>query len=168
MPQYVYEPWYLRRAPPVFCMPCLPAYSGIYKARKPILIIGAVLFCIGFIILLSLLLTCIAIHCGTVVAGLLPLALILMIVGLLLFHCGWAAHLLDDGALPVTTTTTTAKEEVDEKKEMAALFETAHVQPGEENEVPTGFWQFADKSAWQHVSSRDTQLQQTTLTAYRK
>ncbi|VDL78982.1 unnamed protein product [Nippostrongylus brasiliensis] len=64
-----YVPWYSRRACPVFCDPCVPAYMGVWKARA---------------------------------GALIPLALILLIVGILLFHCGWAAHLLDDsGQIPI-------------------------------------------------------------------
>ncbi|VDM48823.1 unnamed protein product [Toxocara canis] len=92
-----WEPWYLRKSCPVFCEPCVPAYSGIWPARRCVVIVGAILFAIGVMILLGLLLTCIAVECAAIVSALLPFALILIIVGILLFHCGWAAHLLDDG-----------------------------------------------------------------------
>ena len=95
MAQYV--PWYFKRSCPVFCWPCVPVYTGIWPARKFVLIIGAVLFAIGLMMLLGLLLTCIAVECSVVAGALLPFALILIIAGILIFHCGWAAHLLDYG-----------------------------------------------------------------------
>ncbi|PIO63357.1 hypothetical protein TELCIR_15043 [Teladorsagia circumcincta] len=61
-----YVPWYSRRACPVFCYPCVPAYMGVWKARKCVLVTGAVLFFIGVIILLAMLLTCIAVECSNV------------------------------------------------------------------------------------------------------
>ncbi|ETN82941.1 hypothetical protein NECAME_07655 [Necator americanus] len=29
-----YQPWYTRRACPVFCYPCVPAYMGVWKASR--------------------------------------------------------------------------------------------------------------------------------------
>ncbi|GMT11417.1 hypothetical protein PFISCL1PPCAC_2714, partial [Pristionchus fissidentatus] len=150
-----WQPWYSRRVPPVFCLPCLPAYVGLWTARKPVLIIGGVLFMIGVMILLALLLMCIAVECSNILGGLLPLAIILIIVGILLFHCGWAAHLLDErGQLPikrtVTTTTTTVHEPpVDEGERR--LLQTAH----HDNRPPlqTGYWQFDEEASWQAVAN---------------
>ncbi|KAK6010668.1 hypothetical protein OSTOST_24278, partial [Ostertagia ostertagi] len=62
-----YVPWYSRRACPVFCYPCVPAYMGVWKARKCVLVTGAVLFFIGVIILLAMLLTCIAVECSNLI-----------------------------------------------------------------------------------------------------
>uniref|UniRef100_A0A0K0DI94 Transmembrane protein 218 n=1 Tax=Angiostrongylus cantonensis TaxID=6313 RepID=A0A0K0DI94_ANGCA len=97
-----YAPWYSRRSCPVFCYPCVPAYMGVWPARRCVLIVGAVLFFVGVMILLAMLLTCIAVECSNIAGALVPLGLILIIVGILLFHCGWAAHLLDDsGQVPI-------------------------------------------------------------------
>lgn len=59
-----YVPWYLARKPPAFCWPCVPVYQGIWPGRKFVLIIGAILFAIGLMLLLGLLLVCIAVECS--------------------------------------------------------------------------------------------------------
>ncbi|VDN54511.1 unnamed protein product [Dracunculus medinensis] len=148
-----YEPWYLRRQCPIFCHICIPVYTGVWPARKVVLIIGAILFAIGIMILLGLLLTCIAVECSTIASALVPLALILIIVGILLFHCGWAAHLLDgDGAIEIPASTTIYKD--DEKlpnENELAVFESAYREPLPE--IRHGYWQFEDKEAWQTVAN---------------
>ncbi|CAB01521.1 uncharacterized protein CELE_W06A7.2 [Caenorhabditis elegans] len=150
-----YVPWYSRRAPPVFCFPCLPAYMGIWPARKCVLIIGALLFFFGVIILLAMLLTCIAIECAGVASALIPLALILIIVGILLFHCGYAAHLLDNhGEIPIkktTTTTTTTVMDPESHEDEIRLFETVHRE--QVPNVRQGFWQFDENLSWQAASN---------------
>ncbi|CAB3398273.1 unnamed protein product [Caenorhabditis bovis] len=151
-----YVPWYSRRAPPVFCFPCLPAYMGIWPARKCVLILGTLLFFFGVIILLAMLLTCIAVECAGVASALIPLALILLIVGLLLFHCGYAAHLLDDrGQIPIkkTTTTTTTTQYTDPESHEAELrlFENVAREPLPD--VKQGYWQFDEKESWQAASN---------------
>ncbi|KHJ88062.1 hypothetical protein OESDEN_12148 [Oesophagostomum dentatum] len=85
-------------------------------------------------ILLAMLLTCIAVECSNIAGALIPLALILIIVGILIFHCGWAAHLLDDrGQIPVkktvTTTTTTTYEDPESDLAEQRLFESAYREP---------------------------------------
>ncbi|KAI6217320.1 hypothetical protein M3Y99_01775200 [Aphelenchoides fujianensis] len=156
MAQYV--PWYLKRSPPVFCWPCVPCYTGIWPGRKCVLILGAVLFAIGIMILLGLLLTCIAVECGAVAGALLPLALILIIVGILIFHCGWAAHLLDyGGKVPADETTYTTRhkrgadeEGGDDESEDFQVNETI-AQPQEP--IRQGFWQFDERQSWQAVAN---------------
>ena len=95
MAQYV--PWYFKRSCPIFCWPCVPIYTGIWPGRKFLLILGAVLFSIGVMMLLGLLLICIAVECSAVASPLLIFAFLLIVLGILFFHCGWAAHLLDYG-----------------------------------------------------------------------
>jgi uncharacterized membrane protein YczE len=152
-----YVPWYLKRSPPVFCWPCVPVYTGIWPGRKFVLIIGAVLFAIGVMLLLGLLLTCIAVECSIVAGALLPFALILLLVGILLFHCGWAAHLLDrGGAIPVDETleTVRTKRTADNRRaqEEEEIFETIEpLQP--QAEVKVGHWQFDQDRAWQTVAN---------------
>uniref|UniRef100_A0A0M3IK97 Uncharacterized protein n=1 Tax=Ascaris lumbricoides TaxID=6252 RepID=A0A0M3IK97_ASCLU len=145
-----YEPWYLRKACPVFCDPCVPAYTGIWPARRCVLIIGAILFATGVMILLGLLLTCIAVECAAIVSALLPFAFILIIVGILLFHCGWAAHLLDgEEQLPKTTTYRDEERKPDANE--IALFETAYREPMPQ--IKQGYWQFEENEAWQTVAN---------------
>ncbi|KAK6754576.1 hypothetical protein RB195_013521 [Necator americanus] len=151
-----YQPWYTRRACPVFCYPCVPAYMGVWKARKCVVALGAILFFVGVMILLAMLLTCIAVECSYIAGALVPLALILIIVGILLFHCGWAAHLLDDnGQIPikktVTTTTTTTYEDPESDLAEQRLFESAYREPVPE--VKQGYWQFDEKESWQAVAN---------------
>ncbi|KAI6190222.1 hypothetical protein M3Y97_00093300 [Aphelenchoides bicaudatus] len=157
MAQYV--PWYLKRSPPVFCWPCVPVYTGIWPGRKCVLILGAILFCIGIMILLGLLLTCIAVECQALSFALFPLALILIIVGILIFHCGWAAHLLDfGGRVPADETTYTTRtkrgieEEGDESSEDIPIVEKLEPQPPLEP-IRQGFWQFEERESWQHVAN---------------
>uniref|UniRef100_A0A914R6X0 Uncharacterized protein n=1 Tax=Parascaris equorum TaxID=6256 RepID=A0A914R6X0_PAREQ len=134
-----YEPWYLRKACPVFCDPCVPAYTGIWPARRCVLIIGAILFATGVMILLGLLLTFRILFS---VSALLPFAFILIIVGILLFHCGWAAHLLDfEEQLPKTTIYRDEERKPDANE--IALFET----------IKQGYWQFEENEAWQTVAN---------------
>ncbi|KAK6108675.1 putative integral membrane protein [Brugia pahangi] len=73
-----YEPWYLRRRCPIFFYPCVPVYVGVWPARKCVVILSAILFAIGVMILLGLLLTCIAVECSAIAGALLPLALLLI------------------------------------------------------------------------------------------
>ncbi|EPB78406.1 hypothetical protein ANCCEY_02472 [Ancylostoma ceylanicum] len=118
-----YVPWYSRRACPVFCFPCVPAYMGVWPASA---------------------------------GALIPLALILLIVGILLFHCGWAAHLLDDnGQIPikktVTTTTTTTYEDPESDLAEQRLLESAYREPIPE--VKQGYWQFDEHESWQAVAN---------------
>ncbi|KJH49539.1 hypothetical protein DICVIV_04327 [Dictyocaulus viviparus] len=131
-----YVPWYARRSFPVFCMPCIPTYMGIWPASA---------------------------------GALIPLALILLIVGILLFHCGWAAHLLDEsGQVPikeknpitvcffhsrktVTTTTTTTYEDPESDLAEKRLLESAYIDPVPE--VKQGYWQFDEKESWQAVAN---------------
>uniref|UniRef100_A0A7E4USU8 Uncharacterized protein n=1 Tax=Panagrellus redivivus TaxID=6233 RepID=A0A7E4USU8_PANRE len=157
MAQYV--PWYLKRSCPIFCWPCIPVYTGIWPGRKFVLIIGAVLFAIGLMMLLGLLLTCIAVECSVVAGALLPFALIFIIAGILLFHCGWAAHLLDsNGGVPYDETTITTKTKVtrfeDESirpEEADPIFEELHAQ--DQPEIRTGYWQFNQQPSWQAVAN---------------
>jgi len=157
MAQYV--PWYQKRSPPIFCGICIPVYTGVWPARKFVLIIGFILFAIGIMLLLALLLTCIAIECSVAAGALLPFSLILIIAGLLIMHCGWAAHLLDFGGHPYgeTTTTTTSRTRrsapSDQRpKEEDEVFETV-VPFTSQPEVKQGFWQFEERSAWQNVAN---------------
>jgi len=74
----------------------------------------------------------------------------------LLFHCGWAAHLLDDGGVLSTTTTTTtttvARDQAAEvDRNQQALFESVNI--GQPQEAKQGFWQFEEKEAWQTVAN---------------
>ncbi|KAJ1352972.1 hypothetical protein KIN20_009508 [Parelaphostrongylus tenuis] len=151
-----YVPWYTRRSCPVFCYPCVPAYMGIWPARRCVLMVGSVLFFVGVMILLAMLLTCIAVECSNIAGALVPLGLILIIIGILLFHCGWAAHLLDDsGQVPikktVTTTTTTTYEDPESDLAEQRLLESAYRDPVPE--VKQGFWQFDEKESWQAVAN---------------
>ncbi|MFH4984444.1 hypothetical protein AB6A40_011153 [Gnathostoma spinigerum] len=59
-----YEPWYLRKSCPIFCVPCVPVYTNIWPARRAVLVIGSIIFAVGVMILLALLLTCVAIECS--------------------------------------------------------------------------------------------------------
>uniref|UniRef100_A0A1I8BH25 Transmembrane protein 230 n=1 Tax=Meloidogyne hapla TaxID=6305 RepID=A0A1I8BH25_MELHA len=104
-----YVPWYYKRSPPIFCGICIPVYMGVWPARKFVVIIGFLLFLIGILLLLGLLLTCIAVECSYIAGALLPFAIILIIAGLLILHCGWAAHLLDreGGGVPFDEQTKT-------------------------------------------------------------
>ncbi|VDD96238.1 unnamed protein product [Enterobius vermicularis] len=145
MPQYV--PWYLTKKCPVFCDPCVPAYTGIYPARKCVLVTGVLLFGAGIMILLALLLTCIAVACSVLAGALLPLALFLIIIGLLLFHCGWAAHLLDDDrAVEIPAIPVEAPKDAE-----LEIFQTAYREPMPE--IRQGYWQFEEKEAWQTVAN---------------
>ncbi|VDN03041.1 unnamed protein product [Thelazia callipaeda] len=147
-----YEPWYLRRRCPVFCYPCVPIYVGIWPARRCVVILGAVLFAIGVMILLGLLLTCIAVECYAIAGALMPLALILIIVGILILHCGWAAHLLDEGgAVEIPSKVTTVQEDESLNRDELALFESAYKEPMPE--IRQGYWQFEDNLAWQTVAN---------------
>jgi len=152
-----YEPWYIRRSFPVFCIPCVPVYSGIWTARRSVLLIGAVLFAIGVMILFGLLLTCVAIECAAIAGALLPIALILIIVGILLFHCGWAAHLLGTGGVydvnkTTTTTTTTIQRDPTVRDEEVALFEAANLETNSDVNKQ-GYWQFEEREAWQTLAN---------------
>ncbi|CAD6186847.1 unnamed protein product [Caenorhabditis auriculariae] len=151
-----FVPWYSRRAPPVFCFPCVPTYMGIWPARRCVLVTGALLFFLGVIILFAMLITCIAVECSGFAGAFIPLALILLILGILLFHCGWAAHLLDDrGQIPVkrttTTTTTTMYDSPDSHGEEEQLFQQVHREPLPD--VKQGYWQFDDRESWQAASN---------------
>jgi hypothetical protein len=156
MAQYV--PWYYKKSPPIFCGICLPVYTGVWSARKFVLIMGFILFAIGIMLLLALLLTCVAVECSVVAGALLPFALILIIAGLLIMHCGWAAHLLDrDGGYGYGETTTTSRTRRtvggDQKpKEEEEIFETIEGQKPPP-EIKQGFWQFEERSAWQNVAN---------------
>ncbi|TKR87926.1 hypothetical protein L596_012252 [Steinernema carpocapsae] len=155
MVQYV--PWYQRRSCPIFCFPCIPVYLGVRPARKCVFITGAILFAIGVMILLGLLLTCVAVECGNIAGALLPFAIILIIVGILLIHCGWAAHLIDDEGITVshTTTTQTTKHRdprsVEDEEEGFALADAGYTETPQN--VKTGFWQFDEDRAWQTVAN---------------
>ncbi|CAI4222777.1 unnamed protein product [Auanema sp. JU1783] len=151
-----YQPWYARRSFPVFCFPCLPAYMGVWPARRCVLMLGAVLFFVGVMILLAMLLTCIAVECSNIAGALIPLAIILIIVGILLFHCGWAANLLDDkGQVPikrtVRTTTTTYHGDPESEAAEQRLFQEA-ARP-DLPQVKQGYWQFEDQESWQAVAN---------------
>ncbi|PAV58926.1 hypothetical protein WR25_10473 [Diploscapter pachys] len=152
-----YAPWYSRRACPVFCNPCIPAYMGVWPARKCVLMTGFILLFIGIILLLIMLLACIAVECAGLGGALFPIGFILIIVGLLLIHCGWAAHLLDDrGQIPikkktVTTTTTTSYDEDPSKEEEERLFQEVAKEPLPN--VKQGYWQFDEQQSWQAVSN---------------
>ncbi|CAI5450199.1 unnamed protein product [Caenorhabditis angaria] len=151
-----YVPWYSRRAPPVFCFPCLPIYMGVWPGRQCLLILGTLFFFFGVVILLTMLLMCIALECGGWAALLVPVALILLILGLLLFHCGYAAYLLDDhGQIPIkkttTTTTTTSTYDPESHEDEIRLFENVHRE--QLPNVKQGFWQFDEDSSWQAASN---------------
>ena len=95
-----------------------------------------------------------------------PVAILLMIVGYCLFHCAWAAHLLDE---PETTVIRSQRENDLEATPMhqegpapqqgAApgdnVFESIYGNEDQLKDVPTGFWQFSERPAWQAVNSRD-------------
>ncbi|CAD5224114.1 unnamed protein product [Bursaphelenchus okinawaensis] len=157
MAQYV--PWYLKQSPPVFCWPCVPVYTGIWPGRKCVLIIGGCLFAIGIMILLCLLLLCIAIECAAVSAGLLPLAIILILVGILLFHCGWAAHLLDYGGKVPTEeiyhkrTTRGVNEADDNGDDEEELVGVEVIEQKPQQPIKQGFWQFEQNDSWQNVTN---------------
>ncbi|VDK70729.1 unnamed protein product [Litomosoides sigmodontis] len=144
-----YEPWYLRRKCPIFFYPCMPVYVGVWPARRCLVILGAIIFAIGVMILLGLLLTCIAVECYTIAGALLPLALLLIIVGILMLHCGWAAHLLD-GVDDKPAEVITGEEKSPNPAEIA-LFESTYKEPIPE--IRQGYWQFEDKLAWQTVAN---------------
>ncbi|VDK72380.1 unnamed protein product [Onchocerca ochengi] len=149
-----YEPWYLRRKCPIFCYPCIPVYAGVWPARRCVVIMGAILFAVGVMILLGLLLTCIAVECYAIAAALLPLALLLIIVGLSMLHCGWAAHLLDEegiGGVSDAPTRVVTNEEKGPSPDEIALFESAYKEPIPE--IRQGYWQFEDQLAWQTVAN---------------
>uniref|UniRef100_A0A158R652 Palmitoyltransferase n=1 Tax=Syphacia muris TaxID=451379 RepID=A0A158R652_9BILA len=145
MPQYA--PWYLTRKFPVFCDPCIPAYLSIFSVKKCILITGVLLFGTGIMILLGLLLVCIAVACSTLVGALLPVGLLLIILGILLFHCGWAAHLLDDDRA-VEVSVKPVEAPIDPELE---IFQSACREP--KPEIKQGYWQFEEKAAWQTVAN---------------
>ncbi|CAJ0582420.1 unnamed protein product, partial [Mesorhabditis spiculigera] len=149
-------PWYRRHAPPAFCFPCLPAYMGVWKARKGILFAGVLCFCLGAMLIFASLLVCVAVECGGLGAILFPIGLLLLIVGILLIHCGWAAHLLDDqGHMPVkktiVTTTTTYHSESDPTEDDERELGDAYKPPLPE--VRQGFWQFDEEKSWQAASN---------------
>ncbi|KAK0414386.1 hypothetical protein QR680_007291 [Steinernema hermaphroditum] len=154
-----YQPWYQRRSCPIFCLPCVPVYLGVRPARKCVFITGAILFSVGVMILLGLLLTCVAVECSNIAGALLPFGIILIIVGLLLMHCGWAAHLIDDEGYTVTQTTNTqsqrhrdpSKQPEEEEEEGFALCDAGYSD--DNAAVRTGFWQFDEKKAWQTVAN---------------
>ena len=155
-----YVPWYQKRSPPIFCGICIPVYLGVWPARKFVVIIGFLLFLIGVLLLLGLLLTCVAVECGYIAGALLPFAIILIIAGLLILHCGWAAHLLDpvDGSVPwdeqttVTTTQRQRRQTPRSKEDQDPIFEEIEgKQPPPE--IRQGFWQFDEREAWQTVAN---------------
>ncbi|KAK6108676.1 putative integral membrane protein [Brugia pahangi] len=121
-----YEPWYLRRRCPIFFYPCVPVYVGVWPARKCVVILSAILFAIGVMILLGLLLTCIAVECSAIAGALLPLALLLIM------------YLVTN-------------EEKSPNPDEIALFESAYKEPIPE--IRQGYWQFEDKLAWQTVAN---------------
>jgi len=151
------EPWYLRMSPPVFCNPCMAIFEAIFPATRCTFILGVALWIIGFIIFLAVILTCIASFCSGVAAGLFPVSILLMWVGYALFHCGWAAHLLEHEPVVRVTTTTVEGAEVplNRRTEDGAPFETANDVEGELPETRKGYWQFVEKEAWQTVATRD-------------
>uniref|UniRef100_A0A914EFW1 Uncharacterized protein n=1 Tax=Acrobeloides nanus TaxID=290746 RepID=A0A914EFW1_9BILA len=107
-------------------------------------------------LLLGLLLACIAVECGVIAGAIFPFALILILVGILLFHCGWAAHLMDwGGAIPtdetVTTTTRTTRSADEDPDEEMPIFES--VETKVVPDVRQGFWQFDEDSSWQAVAN---------------
>uniref|UniRef100_A0A914NMN4 Transmembrane protein n=1 Tax=Meloidogyne incognita TaxID=6306 RepID=A0A914NMN4_MELIC len=156
-----YVPWYYKRSPPIFCGICLPVYMGVWPARKFVVIIGFLLFLIGILLLLGLLLTCIAVECSYIAGALLPFAIILIIAGLLILHCGWAAHLLDreGGGVPFdeqtkTTITTTRRQKrggPPRKEEELDFGEIEGKEPPPE--IKQGYWQFDETEAWQTVAN---------------
>ncbi|VDN94193.1 unnamed protein product [Brugia pahangi] len=146
-----YEPWYLRRRCPIFFYPCVPVYVGVWPARKCVVILSAILFAIGVMILLGLLLTCIAVECSAIAGALLPLALLLIIIGILMLHCGWAAHLLDEESSNDVPVKVVTNEEKSPNPDEIALFESAYKEPIPE--IRQGYWQFEDKLAWQTVAN---------------
>ncbi|KAM3716908.1 Glucosamine inositolphosphorylceramide transferase [Dirofilaria immitis] len=146
-----YEPWYLRRKCPIFCSSCIPMYVGVWPARRCVVIVSAILFATGVMILLGLLLTCIAVECYAIAGALLPLALLLIIVGISMLHCGWAAHLLDEGGVSDASTKVVVNEEKSPNPDEIALFESAYKEPIPE--IRQGYWQFEDKLAWQTVAN---------------
>ncbi|KAI6185274.1 hypothetical protein M3Y98_00005100 [Aphelenchoides besseyi] len=157
MAQYV--PWYFKRSPPVFCWPCVPCYTGIWPGRKCFLFLGALLLAFGIMILLGLLLACIAIECSAVAGATLPLAIILIIVGILIFHCGWAAHLLDyGGKIPTDETTYRtrnirgAEDGGDDSSEDLEVYEKIEPQQSQKP-IRQGHWQFDEEKSWQAVSN---------------
>ncbi|CAG9532835.1 unnamed protein product [Cercopithifilaria johnstoni] len=146
-----YEPWYLRRKCPIFFYPCIPVYVGVWPTRRCVLILGAILFAIGVMISLGLLLTCIAIECYSIVGALLPIALLLIVVGILMLHCGWAAHLLDEGGAVDAPRKVVTSETKSPNPDEIALFESTYKEPIPE--IRQGYWQFEDKLAWQTVAN---------------
>ncbi|KAL3082897.1 hypothetical protein niasHS_010699 [Heterodera schachtii] len=158
MAQYV--PWYYKRSPPIFCGVCVPVYLGVWSVRKFIVVLGFLLFLIGVLLLLGLLLICVAIECSAAAGALLPFALVLIIAGLLLLHCGWAAHLLDVGeGMPYgehsttkTVSTSNRTKRTAPKGEEEPVFEEIEgKQPPPE--IKQGFWQFDEREAWQTVAN---------------
>lgn len=92
------------------------------------------------------------------VIALWPFGITFLWFGLLLLHCGWASHLLDE--------THPYKQQTDQPGNPAdGPFDSVLVQPREdlppmeqERKMREGFWQFVDDDAWQTKCSRD-QLQ---------
>jgi len=155
-----YVPWYYKKSPPIFCGICIPVYLGVWSARKFVVIMGFILFLIGVLLLFALLLMCIAIECSVAAGALLPFALILIIAGLLILHCGWAAHLLEfeegvpyGGSTHTTTRTTrsTQRGGPPPKEEEPVFEEIEGREPPPE--IRQGFWQFEEKTAWQTVAN---------------
>uniref|UniRef100_A0AC35TJX1 Palmitoyltransferase n=1 Tax=Rhabditophanes sp. KR3021 TaxID=114890 RepID=A0AC35TJX1_9BILA len=150
-----YVPWYLARRCPIFCLPLLPLYQAVWPARTCVLITGALLFILGVTMMLGLIVTCVAIECGAYAGVFLPIAFILVFLGILMVHIGWAAHLLDfGGKLPLDETFT---EEIrtltqnDPKEQDKAVFDSVR-----EKHVPAlkqGHWQFDERESWQAVAN---------------
>uniref|UniRef100_A0AC34FJ03 Uncharacterized protein n=1 Tax=Panagrolaimus sp. ES5 TaxID=591445 RepID=A0AC34FJ03_9BILA len=157
MSQYV--PWYFKRSCPIFCWPCVPVYTGIWPGRKFLLILGAVLFAIGLMMLLGLLLICVAVECSAVASPLIIFAFLLIVLGILFFHCGWAAHLLDyGGKVPDDEYTFGTNKKVtrfednnEAPKDEEPVFEEVKDQP--QPEIKYGFWQFNERESWQAVAN---------------
>ncbi len=79
-----------------------------------------------------------------------------MFVGYGLFHCGWAAYLLDEPGQPIMESHPWEGPRERSKspgKAEAQPFETAEKE--DVNELRTGFWQFVEEPAWQAVATRD-------------
>uniref|UniRef100_A0AC34R2T5 Uncharacterized protein n=1 Tax=Panagrolaimus sp. JU765 TaxID=591449 RepID=A0AC34R2T5_9BILA len=110
------------------------------------------------LMLLGLLVTCVAVECSILAGALLPFALILILAGILIFHCGWAAHLLDYGGKVPSGESFTTKSRVtrydrdtEVPEEDEPIFETVIAQ--EQPPIKVGHWQFDEKESWQAVAN---------------
>jgi len=163
------ETWYHKRVPPMFCRPCIPFYEAIYPAKLIILVVAFVLWVAGILILIGTFIACVAAYCEAPVYGsLVPMAMLLIVVGYCLFHCAWAAYLLDEPDKNVYMRREPFEEviEVEEPDSSDRLIgpetagpydehQQAAAQEGPPDPMKYGHWKFVPDSPWQNKCSRD-------------